>query len=275
MALKILHTGGRKKIRDSVKFELENGADTPQFSYGKFPITYAVNFQGLSLSVDQEKGMYHYRRALGNWKTEKNVSMSNGSLLIHPVEPLNLPDNVTDFLEIGFDPIMIEPEGRCVVFVTMPIEIGVFIESESGETEVLDIVSYIYPKYSMYGNSSRGVITRHHTRSVYYYPPNVRNYQSGLLKLEIENRTNGWVNIGRVVLYQKGLFLYFDEHIAASTATVVITSPDVATVTGIDYPIREGMTPANRVFVSRKITPFYNVPGMLNDTVFTMDMGLI
>jgi len=275
MALKILHSGGRKKEKETVTYEHGNGTDLVQFGYGKFPIDYAVNFEGLTLSFDLENGMYHYKRALGDWKTDINVCVTGAKVLIHPVEPLNLPDNLTDFMEIRFNPIRVEPSGRCVVFVTMPIEIGVFLESAEGSADILDIISYVYPKYSLYGGSNRGVITRFNESKVYYYPPAMKNYESGLLKLEIENKSDEWATVGRVVIFQKGLYLYFDENFVAASAEMKIISPDVAIVTGIDAPIRPDMTPSNRLFKTRKLTPFYNVTGMLNDTSFTMDMGLI
>jgi hypothetical protein len=275
MALKILHSGSRKKGNETVTYEHGSGADIVQFGYGKFPIDYAVNFEGLTLSFDLENGMYHYKRALGDWKTDINVCVTGAKVLIHPVEPLNLPDNLTDFMEIKFNPIRIEPSGICVVFVTMPIEIGVFLESKEGPAEILDIVSYVYPKYSLYGGANRGVITRFNESKVYYYPPSVKNYEAGLLKLEIENKSDEWATVGRVVIFQKGLYLYFDENFVTASAEMKIISPDVAVVTGIDSPVRPGMTPSNRLFKTRKLTPFYNVTGMLNDASFTMDMGLI
>lgn len=275
MALKILHSSGRKKGNETVTYEHGNETGIVQFAYGKFPIDYAVNFEGLNLSFDLQNGMYYYKRALGDWKTDINVCVTGAKMLIHPVEPLNLPDKITDFMEIKFDPIRIEPSGRCVVFVTMPIEIGIFLESKDGPAEILDIVSYVYPKYSLYGGSNRGVISRFNESKVYYYPPSMKNYETGLLKLEIENRSDEWATVGRVVVFQKGLHLYFDENFVAASAEMKIISPDVAVVTGIDSPIRPGMTPSNRLFKNRKLTPFYNVVGMLSDTSFTMDMGLI
>lgn len=275
MALKILHSGRRKKEQDTVTYEHGNTDSLTQFAYGKFPIDYALNFAGLTLSLELKTGLYNYKRALGDWKTEINVSIDGGHMMIHPVEPLNLPDDLTDFLEITFDPIKIEPSGKCVVFVTMPIEIGIFLESKTGSVDILDIVSYVYPKYSLYGSSNRGVITRIHQSKVYFMPPSVKNFEAGLLKLEIENRSSEWATVGRVIIYQKGLSLYYDDELVSASAEITIISPDVAVVTGTNSPLRPEMSPSNRLFKNRKTSAFYNVPSMLNDASFTMDMGLI
>jgi len=275
MALKILRSINRKKEKETVVYDYGDVENLAHFCYGRFPLLSSLNFEGLSLSITQENGMYHYKRAIGNWKTEYDISVKGGNLLFHPVEPLNLPDNVTDFLEIGFDPVIIEPNGKCTVFLTMPVEIGVFLESEHGLTDILDIITYVYPKYSLYGSANRGVITRYHKSKVYYHPPAVKNHEAGILKLEIENKSEEWVTVGRVIVYQKGLFLYFDESHVIASVSMVLGSSEVASVTGLEVPFTENMTPALRLYESRKTSAFFNIPGMLSDTTVTLDMGLI
>lgn len=106
-------------------------------------------------------------------------------------------------------------------------------------------------------------------------PPAVKNFEAGVLKLEIENRSNEWVTVGRVILYQKGLYLYYDEELVSASAKMTIISPDVAVVTGMDSPLRPDMSSSHRLFKNQKTSAFYNVPGMLSDASYTMDMGLI
>ena len=176
--------------------------------------------------------------------------------------------------QIEFKEITIEPDGKAVVFLTIPIEIGVFLEAKNGERNLLDIVTFCHPKFSLYGAASRGVITRFHKSEVYAMPPSVENYKEGLLRLEIENDTDKWAAVGRVVIYQKGLNLYYDETTVSACAKMIIRTRDVADVVGIDQPIREGMTQCLQVFEQRKTTPFCNIEGALLDTTFTMDMGM-
>ena len=147
-------------------------------------------------------------------------------------------------------------------------------EDKNGERNLLDIVTFCHPKFSLYGAASRGVITRFHKSEVYAMPPSVENYKEGLLRLEIENDTDEWAAVGRVVIYQKGLNLYYDETTVSACAKMIIRTRDVADVVGIDQPIREGMTQCLQVFEQRKTTPFCNIEGALLDTTFTMDMGM-
>ena len=246
----------------------------PTFTYGKFNFDYSINFQGLKLGFEDKNGIYHYKRDIVGWKHESNIATQTGTFYLQPIEPLNLPDNVTDFIEIEFKEITIEPDGKAVVFLTIPIEIGVFLEAKNGERNLLDIVTFCHPKFSLYGAASRGVITRFHKSEVYAMPPSVENYKEGLLRLEIENDTDKWAAVGCVVIYQKGLNLYYDETTVSACAKMIIRTRDVADVVGIDQPIREGMTQCLQVFEQRKTTPFCNIEGALLDTTFTMDMGM-
>ncbi len=253
--------------------KIETG-NCPVFSYGKFNFDYAVNFAGLSLEFEDRNGMYHYKRDIHGWKHEAAVAAQNGSFYLHPIEPLNLPDNVTDFIEIEFKDITIEPEGKTIIFLTMPIEIGVFLEAKNGERALLDIVTFCHPKFSLYGAASRGVVTRYHKSDVYAMPPTVKNYKEGLLRLEIENNTDEWATVGRVVIYQKGLTLYYDETTVSACAKMIVQNNDVADVFGYNMPLHADMVECVQVFEQRKTTPFCNIEGALLDTTFTMDMGM-
>lgn len=251
----------------------ENAEEIPYFNYGTFSFDYAVNFSRLTISIEQNMDMYRYHRELGKWKRDTNLSVKDGRMLLHPVEPLYLPEAVTDYLEIRFDEVMIEPRGTSIIFLTFPIEIGVFIQT-AGTTSILDVVSFKTPKYSLYGNANRGVITRWHKSSVSAYPPRVPNYMEGVLRLQIENATDDWVTVSRAVIHEKGMQIYFDEHFVSMAAEMLITNTYTAAVTGIDRPLHEGMTRSLRMYESRRSTSFSNIPGALIDSIFTMDAGL-
>ncbi|MBR4987630.1 MAG: DUF432 domain-containing protein [Methanocorpusculum sp.] len=271
---RIYNTASAARRKQALSYSKGESHSGPVFTYGKFNFDYSINFQGLKLGFNDKNGMYHYKRDIIGWKHEAHVASQNGIFYLQPIEPLNLPDNVTDFIEIKFKEITLEPKSTTVVFLTIPIEIGVFLEAKTGERTLLDIVTFCHPKFSLYGSASRGVITRYYESQVYALPPTVRNYQEGLLRLEIENDTEEWATVGRVVLYQKGLNLYYDESAVSACAKMVIRTHDVADVYGIDQPIREDMIQCLQIFESRRTTPFCNIEGALLDSTFTMDMGM-
>ena len=271
---RIYNTAAAGRRKRPLSYGKSDAGNSPVFIYGKFNFSYAVNFAGLTLGFEEKNGMYHYKRNIAGWKHESHIAVENGAFYLQPIEPLNLPDNVTDFIEIKFREIMIEPNGKTVVFLTIPIEIGVFLETKNGDRTLLDIITFCHPKFSLYGAASRGVITRYHESEVYSLPPAVRNYQEGLLRLELENNTDEWATVSRVVIYQKGLNLYYDDTSVSACAKMIIQNQDVADVFGVDQPIRDGMTECVQVFEQRRTTPFCNIEGALLDATFTMDMGM-
>lgn len=153
---------------DAEEYHVERTKQVPdgqkRFSFGRFGFEHEVCFSNLRISVTTTEGLHHYKRTYKNGEKtyEANFSAKKGALLLHPIEPNHKPSSITDFLEIKFKPIIIEPESECVLYLTFPIEIAALLESESGKAEVLDVVTAVRPKFSMYGTSARGVLTRYH-----------------------------------------------------------------------------------------------------------------
>ncbi|HJJ48929.1 MAG TPA: DUF432 domain-containing protein [Methanocorpusculum sp.] len=248
------------------------------FTFGRFGFEHEVHFSNLTITVKSDGGLHQYKRTYKNGENtyEATFSATKGSLLLHPIEPNHKPKSITDFLEIKFKPIVIEPDSECTIFLTFPIEIACLLESETGKAEVLDVVTAARPKFSMYGTSARGVITRYHESEVTYTIPPVKNYKYGVLRLTIKNDTPEWATVGRIVLYMEGLWIYFDESIAGACASMDINAKDVAKTRFENGILCDGMQESVSLFEERKTESFMNTPAtLLVDETFTMDMGLI
>ena len=248
------------------------------FTFGRFGFDHEVTFSNLTISVTTDGSLHQYKRSYkhGEKTREATFSAAKGALLIHPVEPNHKPSSITDFLEIKFKPVIIEPESKCTIYLTFPVEIACMLESASGKAEILDVVTAVSPKFSMYGTSARGVITRYHESEVFYTIPQVKNYKHGVLRLHIKNDTDEWATIGRAVFYMKGLWIYFDKDFAAACAQMDITSKEVAKTWFENGILCDGMEEAESLFEERKTDSFMNTPAtLLVDETFTMDMGLI
>jgi hypothetical protein len=252
----------------------ENGEELPSFVYGRFDMGYRVSFAGLAISVKKEGGLYHYHREFGRWSRSADIAADEKTgLVIHPIEPLYMPDAVTEYLEIRFGEVIIGPEDSTEIFLNFPVEFGIFVET-GGKTEVIDVFTLKYPKYSLYGTASRGIITRWYQSGTYSSPPLSRNFKEGILRLTIENKSAEWVAVSRVIIFDKGMQLYFDEHIVSMEAGMVIGPNGTAEVTAIDRPLHEGMMRAHKMYKPRKNSAFSNIPGAVAEGVFTMDSGL-
>lgn len=259
----------REIIQPARNPETSNG-----ISYGKYNSTQEISFKGLNISVDKDDGVFHFRREISGSIFTANVATTKDEYFLEPVEPMNIPAHVTDFLQIKFEEIVVEPETTTTIYLTMPLGIGIFLEAENGEMNLLDMAGFNNPKFALYGQPRRGVITRVHTSKVYTKPPATKNYKEAILHLDIDNRTDQWIKIGRIVMYMKGLELYYDSTVVASCAEMIVTSPDKAHINCLDISLFDGLTKCSGVFKHGKISKFCSINDVVRDKMFTMDMGL-
>ncbi|WP_062400040.1 DUF432 domain-containing protein [Methanogenium cariaci] len=103
------------------------------------------------------------------------LTTASAVVAVNPIEPVNLPKKVTHYLEIEFTPVLIEPEGIKIIYLLFPIEIGVIVFGNK-KMEAVDIFSFCPPqKYSLYGPSGGGVITKYYATDIYSAPPGIQS----------------------------------------------------------------------------------------------------
>jgi len=219
--------------------------------FGEFSPPYTFERDGLSLSLEMKEGHYQYRRDLGGNLVEKAISVGLSRLLVHPVEPFYTGPETAGQLELEFPPLMIEPGATETIFLTFPVEIGIFVEGLR-DTEILDVFSVERPKYSLYGSPHRGVITRFTRSSRHREAPAVDGTREGVLKLSVRNTLPEWARVSRVVMDEAEMHLYVGEF-AAMAAVMRITGREAAEVSGFDRPLKGGMRRAHDLFTERRI----------------------
>ncbi len=219
--------------------------------FGRF--TYPCNLTGneFAISIRRDGESCRYLRECRKARVEKIIASADPVLLIHPIEPVNLPKEVTRFLEIVFEPLVIEPESETTVYLTFPLEIGVFVAKDD-EYQLLDVFSRCLPKYSLYGSPENGVITRYHRSRISDTQPDPDPACEGILKLTIRNISRGWVEVSRVVFECYFMPIYFDRTVAM-TGDMVIFSKMIAEARLHEQPPRPGMTLAIPAIKARKI----------------------
>jgi hypothetical protein len=204
-----------------------------------------------TLSIEQDEEFLRYGRECGTDRVEKIIASAGPAVYIHPVEPVNLPKEVTRYLEIVFPSIVIEPESKKNVYLTFPIEIGVFI-ARNEDFQLLDVFSRCLPKYSLYGSPEKGVITRHYKSPVSDTPGNPDPACRGVLKLDIRNISRGWVEVSRAVFESYCMPIFYSD-IVAMSGELVIFSKMIAETRLSEQPLREGMELAIPAIKARKI----------------------
>lgn len=205
---------------------------------------------GISVETTTEGQFTLYERIAPSGRVERRLGVSRGEITINPVEPVNLPQEVTNTIEFHFTPIAMGPLSEVNVFLTFPVEIGVFSESE-GIYTLIDVFSLAQPKYSLYGTPEKGVITRHVETGVYHEPPRVNPLEEGILALAIRNTGRDWVWVSRAVFESPSLRIFYGPH-AAISAEMMVYSRILGETWITKTPPKEGMEEAVRVFPTKK-----------------------
>jgi hypothetical protein len=223
--------------------------------FGRYDYSLAIDDGTLKLGVQHRDGLFIYYRELAGEQRRERVlgpGPDDAEFVIHPVEPVSVPQQLSLFLEIAFDPITIGPSSRKTIFLTFPIEIGVFLKSGS-VTEVLDTFSCLPSKFSLYGTPKTGVITKWFYSKVYADAPSVDKRKEGILRLEIENTMREFATVSRAVFEGHGMVIFFDWEQVAMNAQMTIQSSLVAETSFSDASYREGMEKSIELLEAKKI----------------------
>ena len=220
--------------------------------FGRYKGTFRRESGEILVEVEEDGGLLTYRRRCGEDKFERILVTRMAEVIINPVEPVNLPKDITNFLMIEFPPVMIEPGASRTVYLKFPVEFGVFVES-ARDIEVLDIFAPTTQKYTLYGTPSRGLIARWYGSEVYAEIPEVDLYREGVMEFTITNTYREWVEVSRAVFESVDMKIYYGDFVA-STATMRVVGPNIAETGFIDAPPRPGMVKSIELYTARKIS---------------------
>src|ERR1035437_5806461 len=88
-------------------------------------------------SLEKIEAQWIYKRTLGTDLVEKLI-LEEGKFIINPVKPLNTPKEITQNLLIEFEKMLFLSAGtRKTIFLTFPIEIGIFISDKGNKNHQL------------------------------------------------------------------------------------------------------------------------------------------
>ncbi|MDD3247578.1 MAG: DUF432 domain-containing protein [Methanosarcina sp.] len=180
--------------------------------YGYYDPPFSVEQEGISISVEKTGEGWTYKRTFGNDEVEKLILGDRKRIIINPVEPLNTPKEITPNLLIEFEKTLLLAGGdKKRIFLTFPIEIGVFIsESKNKSPQLLDVLSLARQKFTLYGEVSNGVVCKHWKSSLYSSFPSLNPLQEGVMELTLRNISSDWASISKAVFSAYGMKLYYD-----------------------------------------------------------------
>ncbi len=240
--------------------------------FGVYNSTFSHENGVLKLKIERDGDVIRYRRESREGQVEKLLASLSGSVIISPVEPVNLPAEVAKYLQIEFPPLIIGPGESQTVYLTFPLEIGVFLATRHSH-EVIDIFSYGRAKYALYGSPKSGVVCRWHASGIHTEVPHADPLREGVLELAVSNETETWTEVAQAVFTAFGIRLYYGRMVSMA-ARMTILSRTVAETVPIDRPLLPGMTRGIELYRERTMLPgMERIPGMERDK-FLMEWGL-
>lgn len=234
--------------------------------FGVYDYSFQWEDDRVSLGIDKKDSLYVYHRQTRSESIEKILGSRRARIIVNPVEPLNLPQEITRYLEFHFTPIVIPSESEQRIYLTFPVEIGVFLQDRRG-FNAIDIFSFAPQKYSLYGSPDEGVITRHVESEVFdRLPALVDPLATGVMELTIKNSARSWVEVTRAVFDNVSLNIYYGDFVAMK-GRMEVYSRTLAETTTLAEPFREGMKAAVQLFTARQIV-------LAEGQNFLMDLGV-
>ncbi len=228
--------------------------------FGSHEFGTPITFGTITIETYKEGGLPIYYRP-----PVKKV-MFPSRLIIHPVEPVTQPREITHYLLTELDPsILLAPGDSLTFFVTFPIEIGVYIRFRK-HVERIDSFTLTSPKYTLYGTPDSGIICKWWKSKISSNFPEISPFIEGIMKVNAENTGNDWAELKKIVFDAYLMKIYY-KAFACMNAEVKVTNPTVARTSFVRKPIQEGMKKALELFTLRKLP-------IVERNEFVMEWGL-
>jgi len=219
--------------------------------YGVHPLPYDYRDDLITLHAGPEGESSRYLRVIDGERVEKILGDDEKHLLINPVEPINLPVPLGRHLEIAFPPVVLRPGAERKIYLTFPVEIGVFLGWE-GNYDILDLFSFAPVKFSLYGTPNTGIITRWYYSATHGSPPGVDRLREGVLELTLKNRSADYIEVSRTIFERSEMRIFYGE-LVAMTAVMEIYSHVVAQTIFSSRQAFPGLAESLSLYTAQKI----------------------
>lgn len=234
--------------------------------YNTYTPPFYVDIENIRISIVEEDDSLLYKRR-DNEETFDKIFMGTGEIAINPIEPVNLPKNISPFLLIELEkPVLIEPVSKQKIFVTFPAEIGVFVSQSNNRYKILDIISLTKEKYTLYGTQTHGMICKYWKSDVFTSSPKTDILHEGVIELDIANETNEWMEVKKVVFNAYGMKIYHGDNKLSMRANLKILGTSLAETSFTTYPTTARFKRSVELYTAHKL--------MISGTRCVMEHGL-
>jgi len=238
-----------------ISWSYKEGQQADKIPWGPHKLPVLLDLEDISIAVEKNNQSFLYRRYGAGENVEKIILANKGILTLNPVEPLHKPAEISNYLLIEFDQLVIvEPRSKQEVYLTFPLEVACLLE-QSGVVggHLIDIFSFCCSKLTLYGNVKNGLVCRYWKSLAYTALPAINPLEQGIMKLEIHNSLGRWTEVRRAVFSAFGMKLYYGTDMVSLDATMKINKELNAETNFNDKPLRKGMSKAVEQFAPRLI----------------------
>ena len=216
-----------------------------------------IEEEGLSITAERRDGSIIYTRDHNGERVEKVVFTTSDTITISPVEPVNIPKEITPFLLVELErPMAIEPGAKGKCYLKFPIEFGVFV-TKGKEHETLDILTLTSSKFTLYGSVETGKICKYWKSGISSKIPSVDMIREGVLRLDFINKTDQWIDVSKVVFNAYGMKIYYGSSFVSIVAEIQILSDLEADISFSNKAVKKGMKKALELYT---LTKFQLIP---------------
>ena len=216
------------------------------------PVEFQEDEISISLHRDQDLLIYH-RDCLGDACDKRMFSKAEKILMI-PIEPVTQPKAITPYLFIKLDKtLLLEPESTARIYVTFPLEIGVFA-SHGGNPQFIDGFTLTKKKFTLYGEPSMGRICRYWASGVHTTIPDIDGLREGIMEINIQNTDTDWVEVKKAVFNAYGMKIFYGQGMVSMKSTVKLRPGGMAETSFESSPIKEGATKSVEKYALKRIS---------------------
>ena len=207
--------------------------------------------------VTKEGPGLHYRRVSTTDPDAIAFEMATsagGTIMIHPVEPFRCPKDIAGHLLVELrSPYRIKPRSNGKIFLTFPIEIGVFIKTGKA-IRLMDVFCFSKPKFTVYGNLRAGHLSRYHKSDILFKPSRPDPLELGIMAVTISNHTGEWIDVNRMLFGGYDMKIYFTSKTVTMNALMTIKTRALAITDVKAIPSQQGVC-RSRDILNPKLIP--------------------
>jgi hypothetical protein len=236
--------------------------------FGVFKLPFEYKSEELQISIKRIGQQINYSRKCGDDEIDKILITETDKILLNPIEPVNKPQHITQYLMLQFSkPIMLEPGAVKRIYLKFPLELGLFIKI-GNDYELLDIVSCAKAKYTLYNEPRSGVICRYWESEVFFsLPVNIiKKNHEGVAELTITNGCKRWVTVTKVILNAYGMELFYSQDLVSIRSRMKVMNEMVAETEVLPQPLIKGMKRSHELYTA--------LPPSILIKEFVMEVGL-